>query len=165
VFNTAKLPDRVIECGEKAVENAPNNVTVLIDLAMALLRYRRDTVRARELLERVRQHEISDMVLPFLIACEGVLALEEKKPEQARKLLEESLKLVEPYRRVTALMGAAIDRIYIYLALACAAVGDQSTADSYYRRAEPRLRAFDATDLIERCRAAGLSTTRDASST
>jgi len=154
VFSSAKLGDRVIECGEKAVENAPNNVTVLIDLAMSLLRYRRDAARARPLLEQARTHEISDVILPFLLMCEGAVALEENKPEQARRLIEEALKAVEKYRHASPLMGAGIDRMHTYLALACAVSGDSLAAEKHYRIAEPRLKAFDSTDLIERCQAA-----------
>jgi tetratricopeptide (TPR) repeat protein len=152
VFNAAKLSDRVIECGEKAYESAPDNVTVLIDYAMGLLRYRRDAARARPLLEKAREHEISDLVRPFLIAAEGILALEEKRPQPARKLLEEALTLAEPFRRSSPLMGAALDRMHTYLALACAAAGDSAAAQEHYRVAEPRLLAFRAEDLIERCR-------------
>ncbi|HKB05825.1 MAG TPA: hypothetical protein VKD90_26755 [Gemmataceae bacterium] len=154
VFITAKLPDRVIECGQKALEHAPDNVTVLIDLAMSLLRYRRDTAAARALLDRARQHAISDVIAPFLALAEGVLALEEKRPERARPLLERSLDLALPLRHTTALMGAAIDRIHTYLCLACAAGGDLPAAEAHFRTAEPRLRAFAANDLFERCQAA-----------
>jgi tetratricopeptide (TPR) repeat protein len=154
VFTTAKLGDRVIECGEKAVEHAPDNVTVTIDLAMALLRYRRDTARARPLLERAREHEISDLILPFVLLAEGVLALEEKRPDRARKLLDESLTRAEKYRHTTALMGAAIDWIHTYLVMACAETGDPAAAEAHFRAAEPRLRAFGADDLLSRCQAA-----------
>lgn len=151
VFHTAKLADRAIACAEKAVEHAPDNPTVLLDLAMSLLRYRRDTARALPLLERARAHEISDLIHPFLLMAEGVLALEEGRPEAARGLLEEAARLAEPLRHTTALMGTAIDRIHTYLTLACAAVGDQAAAEAHYRIAEPRLRAFQTNDLIERC--------------
>ena len=154
VFHTAKLGDRAIECGEKAVEHAPDNPTVLIDLAVSLLRYRRDAARARPLLERARAHEISDLLAPFLIMAEGVLALEENRPEKARELLDESARLAEPFRHTTALMGAAIDRVHTYLTLACAATGDLAAAERHFRIAEPRLRAFEATDLLDRCQAA-----------
>jgi tetratricopeptide (TPR) repeat protein len=154
VFHTAKLGDRAIECLEKAVEHAPENPTVLIDLAMARLRYRRDAAGARPLLERARAHEISDLLAPFLIMVEGVLAVEENRPEKARELLEESARLAEPLRHMTALMGAAIDRIHTYLTLACAAAGDLPAAEGHFRMAEPRLRAFETTDLLERCQAA-----------
>ncbi|MSR54037.1 MAG: hypothetical protein EXS09_12215 [Gemmataceae bacterium] len=153
VYSSAQLGERVIECGEKAVENAPNNVTVLIDLAMSLLRYRRDAARAKPLLEQARTYEISDVILPFLLMCEGAVALEEKKPDQARKLIECALLAVEKYRHASPLMGAGVDRMHTYLALACAASGDSLAAKKYYRIAEPRLKAFDATDLIERCQA------------
>ena len=154
VFHAAKLGDRAIECSEKAVEHAPDNPTVLIDLAMSLLRYRRDAARARPLLERARAHEISDLLAPFVLMAEGVLALEEGRPEKARELLEDSARRAEPFRHTTALMGAAIDRIHTYLTLACAATGDPAAAEAHYQIAEPRLRAFETTDLIERCQAA-----------
>lgn len=154
VFNAAKRPDRVIECGEKAVANAPENVTVLIDLAMALLRYRRDTARARPLLERARQHAISDVIRPFLILAEGVLEFEEKHADRARPLLQQALIEAERFRNASPLVGSAIDRIHAYLALTCAALGDHLAAVQHYKIAEPRLRAFDATDMIDRCEAA-----------
>lgn len=154
VFHTAKLGDRAVECGAKAVEHAPDNPTVLLDLAMTRLRYQRDTVRARELLDRVRRHEVSDVLRPFLRMAEGVLALEEKRPDAARDLLEESVRRAEPLRHSTPLMGMAIDRIHMYLALAYAATGDSANAEAHYRVAEPRLKAFHADDLIDRCESA-----------
>jgi Flp pilus assembly protein TadD len=154
VFHTAKLGDRAIECGRKAVEHAPDNPTVLIDLAMSLLRYRRDPASARPLVERARSYEIGDLLHPFLLMTEGVLALEEGRPETARELLDEAADRAELFRHSTALMGGAIDRIHTYLTLACAATGDQAAAEAHYRIAEPRLRAFETTDLIERCQAA-----------
>ena len=86
--------------------------------------------------------------------AEGVLALEFRLPEVARLKLEESLKLAEPLRHSTALMGVAIDRIHTYLSLACAAVGDLPAAERHFRLSEPRLRAFHTNDLLERCQTA-----------
>lgn len=153
VFSAAKLPDRVIECGEKAVESAPDNVTVLIDLAMSLLRYRRDVERARLLIARTRDHAVSDVIRPFLTMCEGVLALESKRPSQARPILEESIEEAERFRNASPLVGAAIDRMQAYLALTCAALGDHAAAEMHFKIAEPRMRAFNATDMLERCEA------------
>ena len=154
LFHAAKLGDRAIECCERALEHAPDNQTVILDLAMSHLRYRRDTVQARPLIDKARQHEISEVILPFLLMTEGVLALEERRPEDARQKLEESVKLAEPLRHTTALMGAAIDRIHTYLSLACAATGDAEAAERHFRIAEPRLRAFRSEDLLERCQTA-----------
>ena len=151
VFNAAKLPDRAIECGERAVEHAPDNVTVLIDLAMLLLRHRRDAARARPLLEQARQHAISDLIRPFLMMAEGILAVEEKRPDRARPILEESLKEAERFRHASPLVGAAMDRIHAYLSIVCAALGDSLAAEEHFRLAEPRMRAFEANDLLDRC--------------
>lgn len=151
VFHAAKLPDRVIECGEKALADSPENVTILIDLAMSLLRYRRDVDRARPLIERAHQHSVSDVIRPFLMMSDGVLAFESKRPSQARPILEESIEEAERFRNASPLIGAAIDRIHAYLALTCAALGDHAAAEQHFKIAEPRMRAFDATDMLERC--------------
>ena len=47
-----------------------------------------------------------------------------------------------------------MDRTHAYLCLACAAAGDPEAAGRHFRLAEPRMRAFGAEDLLERCRAA-----------
>jgi tetratricopeptide (TPR) repeat protein len=154
VFHAAKLGDRAIACAEQAVEHAPDNATTLIDAAMSHLRYRRDAARARPHLEKARTHALSDLVRPFLTMAEGVLALEERQPEAARRQLEEALAGAERFRHTTALMGAAIDRIHVYLCLACAATGDHAAAERHFRQAEPRLRAFASDDLLERCQTA-----------
>jgi tetratricopeptide (TPR) repeat protein len=154
VYSNAKLPDQVIACSEKAVELAPDNATVLVDLAMVLLRYRRDTRRARELLEEVRGHALGDMVEPFVLKTEGVLALEEGDAAAARRLLEESILKMSPYARANALVGATIAQSHAYLTLACAGLSDADSAHTHFRLAEPRLRALKADDLLARCQQA-----------
>jgi tetratricopeptide (TPR) repeat protein len=154
MFTAAHLGDRAIEALQKAHEHASDNVTILIDLALCRLRYRRDAAGARPLLEEARRHEVPEPLVPFLLAAEGMLALEERRPEDARRLLEESLQRSEPLRHMSPLLGAAIDRTHAYLCLACAAAGDVVSAARHFRQAEPRMRAFGAEDLLERCRAA-----------
>ena len=102
---------------------------------------RRDVARARPLLAKAREHEISDLLAPFLTMAEGVVALEEHQPETARRLLEAAVTGAERFRHTTALMGGAIDRIHVFLCLACAESGDLPAARRHFRLAEPRLRA------------------------
>ena len=92
VFHVARLGNRAIECSEKAVEHAPDNPTVLIDLGRChACAYHRDTVRARPLLEQAKSHEISDLLRPFIMMAEGVLALEEDQPEKSSRTARRSL--------------------------------------------------------------------------
>jgi Flp pilus assembly protein TadD len=150
VYLMAGQPERYVPCVEKAAELAPDNSTVLLDLAIGLLRFSRDPVRARQALEQAKQHAISDVSVPFLTMTEGMLALEEGKPSRARELLEEALTAAAPLGRVNALAAAIMDQMRVYLALAHAAEGDRETALRYFRQAEPRLRAVKATDLLDR---------------
>jgi tetratricopeptide (TPR) repeat protein len=131
----------IVPAQEKAAEMAPDNPTVLLDLA-------------RKLLQQARTHALSDVLAIFAELIEGMIELESGNPSQARYLFDKALAALAPFRNATPLIGAAIDRTYAYLALAYAALGDVDQAAQYYRRAEPRLRALKSNDLIDRCEAA-----------
>jgi len=151
VYLIAKAPDQAMVCYEKAVEIAPDNVTILVDFAVNLLEHHRDVRRARKLLEKARTHAIGDMVEPSVIAAEGILALEEGDPASAKRLLEDSIAKAKPFERANALVSAAADHRRAYLVLAYAALADTATAEWHFRRAEPRLRALRLDPLLSRC--------------
>jgi Flp pilus assembly protein TadD len=151
VYQATGETEQVIAVSEKAAELAPENPTVLLDLAAVLLRYRRDTVRARELLGRAKQHAISDTAAPFVVMIEGMLALEEGKFQPAIDKLEEAQKMMAVFRHATPIIGAVSDRTHAYLAIAYAKLGDKEVAIRHYRQAEPRMRALRADDLLRRC--------------
>jgi hypothetical protein len=139
---------------QKAAELAPQEPVVLLDYATALIRRKRDPVRAREFLERAKKHAISDVIAYAVDQCQGMIALDEGHPSEARDLLNQAMDKVTKFRKSSALIGAAIDRIHAFLALANAAAGDHAAALEHYRIAEPRLRALRYDDLIQRCKAA-----------
>ncbi len=64
LYATAQARDEQIACMKRAVEFAPENPTVILDLALALLRHRRDAERSRRLLE-----ESYAKAEPFERAC------------------------------------------------------------------------------------------------
>ncbi len=146
VYGVAGLRDRVIEALETAARLAPDNATVRIDLAIAVLRYRRDTRRGRALLDEARAHAISDLAAPLNSAAEGLLALELKDPGRAVELLGEAIRALSYYRPGNPYIGLVTDRLRASLALAYAAAGDRAAAERQFRRAEPRLRALAMND-------------------
>jgi tetratricopeptide (TPR) repeat protein len=154
VYGVAQRVDRLIEAQETAARLAPANTTVLIDLALVLVRYRRDTRRARSLLDRARSHAISDIAESSVDAVEGLVALEEKDPVEARQRLERAIAGLKPFRPGNPFVGLVLDRNHAYLSLACAGEGDRAAAERHFRRAEPRLLAVGFDDLRERCRQA-----------
>ncbi len=154
VYGVAGLRDRVVESLETAARLAPNNATVRIDLALAVIRYHRDTRRGRALLDEARSHAISDLAAPLYRAAEGQLALELKDPGRAAELLAEAIRSLSYYRPGNPYIGLVTDRLRAYLAMAYAAAGDRAAAERQFRRAEPRLRALAMDDLLGRCRQA-----------
>lgn len=153
VYHAAGDRESALDALEKAVEVAPDNPVVLLDLAALLLRQRQDTSRARQLLDEVRRHAISDMASPFLSMVEGILALEEGHASQAIGRLEEAMAGLAPYR-VNPAVCSVLSLIDKYLSLAYAACGDPAKGSHHFRRAEPRLRALGHHQLLARCQQA-----------
>ena len=154
VHATAKDWDAAIGLHEKALAIAPDNATIMIDLAMTLLARQRDLPRTRQLLEQARKHALSEVLAPAAEAAEGMLLFEEHKPDQAREKLEAALAGLQQFRAASPLMGALIDRYRAYLALALAALGEHAAAEREFRLAEPRLVALRRDELLARCRQA-----------
>ena len=111
VYSAARQFDQLIAAGERAAELAPENSTVLIDLADSLLRYRGDTVRARLVLKQAKSHAISDLAACFLTMVEGKLALEEGDAPEAVRRFAQSQTQFGAHRFATPLVGAPTDSL------------------------------------------------------
>jgi tetratricopeptide (TPR) repeat protein len=158
LYTTAKRPDDSKAAMEKSLEFAPENATLLIDMAESEVWLRHNSKRARELLDRARTHAISDLLQPFVINTEGLIQLEEGRAREARQLLEQAFEKAKVFRHASPLMEARLDRMHVPLVLACAAEGDLESAERHWRIAKPRLVAFKLDDDIARCeKALGLS--------
>ena len=147
----AQDSDGAVDCFARAHELAPETPIVLVDYATVLLKERRDTRRARPLLAEARRHAISDTTLPYLLAAEGMLALEEGRPADAVGPLTESLRKADPFLRGNPSIIVVGARIRAYLCLALAATGDTTAARRHLQRARPLLIAHQSRDLIDRC--------------
>lgn len=152
VYGVGKRKDRMLESLATAARLAPGNATVLLDQALAALRYDRDTRRARALLDEARTHAISDILAHSAEAVEGTLALELKDPARAAESLARAIRGLSYYRPGNPYLGLVTDRLRASLALAHAGCGDRAAAEREFRRAEPRLVALGMDDLRERCR-------------
>jgi tetratricopeptide (TPR) repeat protein len=149
VYAAAQRTEDRLAAMEKAAESAPDNATVLVDLALVVLRFRRDTAGARQLLDRAKSHALSDIVISFVNLVEGIMAFEEGKAEQAVQLLNEAF--ASQSRLSSPAAGPVVDIIHSYLALAHAALGDEPAAIAHFGQAKPRLVALKIMDLLERC--------------
>jgi tetratricopeptide (TPR) repeat protein len=151
VYSNAKRPEDSKAAMEKALELAPDNATLLADMADSEVWLRRNPRRARELLAKARQHALSDVVQAFVLKTEGLIHLEEGRPREARELLEQAFQKASAFRHASALMGALLDKMHAALALAYAAEGDAKNARRHYDLARPRLVALKHDEVITRC--------------
>ena len=151
VYETAGQLQEMIPCAERATELAPGNATMLLDLAMALLRNQHDIPRAKRLLDECRSHALSDLVIPLVQLAEGVLALEENNNQRARDLFNKSYKQIALYSASNGMMAACLDQIHAYLAITESRLGNPEAARKHFQQAQPRLRALGAHDLLQRC--------------
>lgn len=150
IYFAARRKDESLAAMEKACTLAPDDALVLADLALSLLRRRRDTDRAEELLKRARSHAVSDHADGMIQRVEGMLALERGNLQEAQRLLEESLRK-ESAIKMNPLARATVDKIHASLAVCHALQGHRALARKHFRRAEPRLRALAEEELLERC--------------
>lgn len=151
VYSVVHRHHEAIALTEQALEEAPDNATILIDLARMEILHRRDPLRARTYLDRAREHALSDVLQPFATSVEGLIRLEEGDARAARSLLEEAYQGVEKFRHASPLVGAMLDQMHATLCWARAAEGDIDAARKHYRLARPRMVALGKTDEIKRC--------------
>lgn len=151
VYSAAGRFDEAVECKEKAVKAAPQNPTSLLDLVPSLLRRGGKVQRAESVLARAKAQALSDTLVPFADAAEGMLALERGKPDEAKRLLTQALTGLLAFRLTSPLIGGVEASFRGWLAIAHARLGDADSARREFELAEPRLRAVKETDLIRRC--------------
>src|SRR5262249_5088652 len=61
VYSAARDEAKALAAATRAVEEAPENSTLLLSLALRVVLYSRDTRRARELLEEASRHALADV--------------------------------------------------------------------------------------------------------
>jgi tetratricopeptide (TPR) repeat protein len=91
IYWAAGQIESMVAAQEKAGQLAAENPTVLLDLAMALLRYKKDDQRAANLIQQAKSHAISDVMAPSVLLAKGCSLLSEEM------LLERSKRFNRPW--------------------------------------------------------------------
>jgi tetratricopeptide (TPR) repeat protein len=151
IYGAARLWHEVVEAREKAAALAPDNAALLIGLAGSLVRHKHDAHRARDLVDRAKNHAISDTVAPIVTLVEGLIALELGDASKARSELETALVARRRGWSATPHGRVVRDLIHAHLAIAYAQLGKMKSARKHFRHAEPRMRALASDDLLQRC--------------
>jgi tetratricopeptide (TPR) repeat protein len=151
IYLAAGERDRMLDVLGRAHEAAPAASAVTILLAHNLVVIRRDVREARRLLAEARRHVTSDVLAPYVQSLEGVLALEEGRPEDAVAHLTTAVGLHRPFARANPILLAQEARMRARLALAHAAAGDPVAARDQFRRVRSILLAHREDELVRRC--------------
>lgn len=150
VYEVVKDYDQVIECMRLAYEEAPENPTVLIDYAYALMKCNTDNKLAKQLLEEAEQQHLGELVELLILYFKGLLELNlgNYKVAQANFLTCQSGLL--PIAPSQPLLQLFVDLNRAYLAITLAELGESENAQIIYELALPRLQALGSEQIMDR---------------
>ena len=150
VYDKAKLYDKVIEEREWIVENGTGESGGLIDYAVTLVLHRKDTAKARELIEQAYEKEITVMARPFALYCKGIIEVEDKNYDKADFYLSEAMNAIAPFSKSQMMIGLTAT-VKVFQAITMAHKGNREQARKLFESAKPYLLANKKDELIERC--------------
>jgi tetratricopeptide (TPR) repeat protein len=147
VFMVVKDYNKATECQLMAIELGPEGANTLIDYALGLARYHKDTIKAREVLEQISTKEMSELAAIFVSFCKGVILVEEQNYFEANFHLSVAMKKIAPYENLPDLLA----EIKAYWAISLAKMGERERATMLFQQAKPMLLANKEAELINRC--------------
>src|SRR5262249_40619906 len=132
--------DECIASLRQAMRLSPMNPTVMLILAVKLLRHRSDVKSARELLQCAIDSGVAENIRYLGYHVEGLIALHGNDLKGARDMLGKALAELAP--RASAPLIRMVDAgIRGQLAVTHAELGERESAEREFEMAEPYLRA------------------------
>lgn len=150
LYDLAHRYDEALQCHRDAWEDAPENPTVVMDYALALLKNEADTEQALRLIEEAEAQPKADLLNMLLPLLRGMAALNQGRPEEATGHLRTAERNLRDLARASALARLVLDMARSYHAVALAALGREREADRLFSVVKPRLVALNYTRMIER---------------
>jgi hypothetical protein len=142
VHERARDFDGALRVGERCAELTPDKPTVWLDLAMRHAVRFHDPTRAREMLARMGDAELSAVASAFRCWVLGIVLLEEGHHDQARTELDRAIAM---YARFP-ILSTTLPALRAHRAWAMSAT-DPTTARAELARVRPQLRQGDPTLL------------------
>jgi len=152
IYSIAKDYDKSLEYAWEALEEKQTPV-LYIDLASRLLRYKKDTVKAKEILSKVEKDTLTEIIKPGYLQCQGILDYIEGDYVSARQELEVSLKMMEQTRD-RPFRDGNISLTKGYFCCVLSKQGDLTSAKRCFEQAREYLIAARETELLEECKKA-----------
>ncbi len=154
LYDLAHRYDEALQCHRDAWEDAPDNPTVVLDYALALLKQERDTELALRLISEIENQPKADLLVMVLPLLHGMAALNTGRDSDASNRLKEAENNLRPMAKGSALVRFLVDMARTYRAIALAKLGRSNEADRLFAVVLPRLEAMNYTRLIERFQSA-----------
>jgi len=148
IFQYAGQYEKMIEYKEKSAEysKAP---TYWIDLSFAHGRYFQDSMKAREVLDKIERKEITAIEMPFVKFIHGMIMLEEGRHDEACKLFEEAHSVFLK-NFGTPIVKGAMAEVRVYWVIALAQTGRKEEARMVFGAAEALIQAQSDHALLSR---------------
>lgn len=150
IYGNARDFDKVLELLEDSLNEGNNYNEKLLDYAICLARRYKQTTRARSVLERLFEAELSAMGNLFIPYCQGVIEVEDGNYSQAEFYLRQASKQLEPFRKNTYLIGLKSE-VKAFLAMTLGRQGEKDEAERLLEEAKPYLAAVNERELLQRC--------------
>lgn len=152
LHTAANNPQAQLDALEKAHELRPDDVGLLLDMAMNLVLRKKDPADARKRLQEAETHPIPENIRWAADQVRGLIALEEGRDAEARENLENALKHLAPLKIRLCRFSERFCKAF--LTIACARLGDGAAARRYFEAAETYLEARGEDGILARCREA-----------
>jgi tetratricopeptide (TPR) repeat protein len=140
--------DEAVRLHEETYRLAPDNPTVELDFAMALLKNERDPQLAGRLIESAEKKPLSDLLQWMLPFIKGLLYLNTGRPREAIAAFELARSNLAPVAPAAPLLRQFLDINQAYLAIAQAKSGDRVQAIQTAAPTLARLRAIRSRRLL-----------------
>ena len=148
LYHVVRQHDLALEYYMQAIEEKPTP-TLYSDFADSLLRYKKDTVRARAALEEAGKGPTSETSKPYAMRNRGILAYLEGNYALARQELEAGLKVVEG--RHQPFKDRYLNITKAYLCCVLARQGEMAEARRLLAQVREYLCATSQEELFEEC--------------
>ncbi|REK11404.1 MAG: tetratricopeptide repeat protein [Planctomycetota bacterium] len=154
VYETANQHDEALRCMREAYELDPDNPTLELDYAMALLKNEQDPQLAAQLIQSAEKRRLSDLLQLFLPFIKGLFCLNTGQDGKAVETLNEARKKLEPLAPGAPLVRQILDINAAYQAIAHVRTGRRDLALKLAEPARNRLQAINNQRLLAKLDAA-----------
>lgn len=143
---------------QQAYEEDPENPTLQLDLALALLKNDAEIDRAAALIETAEKQPLNEFLTLMLPMHKGFLAGARKQYADAERLLRTAIENLKPASIRHPSVRQLIDLLHGQLAIVLARQKDFRGAEEHFKIAFPRLCAIKADHIINRYKTANPQT-------